>query len=458
MDEDFFIINNIPLCFTNMLTLSRKSLIERRFNVSCIRRSRLCTKLDREQRYVRFNEKKRGGSRVNKEDMFPIHTPKSPCFVPSGYLAALQKSGQLDLSAHMRWMMQKDALGQDMFLVGAPGPLRRRLALSFCELSGREVELLTLSQDTTEADLKQRREIVDSTAIYVDQAPLRAALQGRVLVLDGMEKAERNVLPTLNNLLENREMSLSDGRFLLSAARYDSLLKSGETEESLRASGLLRVSEHFRVIALGLPVPEFPGYPLDPPLRSRFQGRYIRPVSNETQITSRMMGNTACGFSSTTDSNVEVKISQVASFFHAIRLIKAKHMGRETGNSDVLSSPKVLPIPQTALLDASVLLQEHPSLTVHDIIQSIYPYQLFGLDNVQITAMDGLVAGCSKAAAAESLDITDSVSTFSKLVGHQKRTLLSISRTHGMNQDICLVGNKGEGLIIFFCNVYFTRN
>ena len=36
-------------------------------------------------------------------------------------------------------------------------------------------------------------------------------------------QAERNVLPTLNNLLENREMSLDDGRFLVSSARYDAL-------------------------------------------------------------------------------------------------------------------------------------------------------------------------------------------------------------------------------------------
>ncbi|KAJ1353151.1 hypothetical protein KIN20_009719 [Parelaphostrongylus tenuis] len=33
---------------------------------------------------------------------------------------------------------------------------------------------------------------------------VRAALNGRVLVIDGVEKAERNVLPNLNNLLENR--------------------------------------------------------------------------------------------------------------------------------------------------------------------------------------------------------------------------------------------------------------
>jgi len=54
---------------------------------------------------------------------------------------------------------------------------------------------------------------------------VKAALEGRVLVLEGIEKAERNVLPVLNNLLENREMQLDDGRFLMAADRYDKLLK-----------------------------------------------------------------------------------------------------------------------------------------------------------------------------------------------------------------------------------------
>ena len=53
---------------------------------------------------------------------------------------------------------------------------------------------------------------------------MRAAIHGRILVLDGLERAERNVLPTLNNLLENREMTLEDGRLLLAAERYDELL------------------------------------------------------------------------------------------------------------------------------------------------------------------------------------------------------------------------------------------
>lgn len=38
------------------------------------------------------------------------------------------------------------------------------------ELTKREVEYIALSRDTTETDLKQRREIRAGTAFYIDQA------------------------------------------------------------------------------------------------------------------------------------------------------------------------------------------------------------------------------------------------------------------------------------------------
>ena len=145
------------------------------------------------------------------------------------------------------------------------------------ELTHRETEYVSLSRDTTESDLKQRREIRGGTAYYIDQCAVRAAVDGRVLVLEGVEKVERNVLPILNNLLENREMQLEDGRFLMAADRYDKLLNE-HTEEELSALKLVRVSDRFRVIALGLPVPRYQGNPLDPPLRSRFQARNINSL------------------------------------------------------------------------------------------------------------------------------------------------------------------------------------
>ena len=77
--------------------------------------------------------------------------------------------------------------------------------LQFCAALGLEVSYVGVTRDTTEADLKQRREIRDGGVFFADQAPVEAAVEGRVLVLEGVEKAERNVLPLLNNLLENFE-------------------------------------------------------------------------------------------------------------------------------------------------------------------------------------------------------------------------------------------------------------
>jgi hypothetical protein len=48
-------------------------------------------------------------------------------------------------------------------------------------------------------------------------------------------------LPTLNNLLENREMTLEDGRLLLGAERFDELLER-YTAAELDARKLVRVS------------------------------------------------------------------------------------------------------------------------------------------------------------------------------------------------------------------------
>lgn len=151
-----------------------------------------------------------------------LHGLAQPQLVPVGFGMA-EDEGQENL-LHLKWMLQKFALGQDMFLLSGPGPAARRLALHFCEVVGLEAELVRITRDTTESDLKVRRELSAGSALWSDQAPVRAALCGRILILDGIEKAERNVLPTLNNLLENREMALDDGRFLVSSTRYDALL------------------------------------------------------------------------------------------------------------------------------------------------------------------------------------------------------------------------------------------
>ncbi|KAG0722071.1 von Willebrand factor A domain-containing protein 8 [Chionoecetes opilio] len=164
-----------------------------------------------------------GSSKVTIGDVSKqLKEPQQQQFVPVGYL---QQDLPQSVLKHLRWLLQKDKLGQDVFLIGPPGPLRRHLALSYLELTKRELEFVTLTRDTTDTDLKQRREIRNGTSFYHDQSAVRAAIEGRVLILEGVEKAERNVLPVLNNLLENREMQLEDGRLLIASQRYDRLLE-----------------------------------------------------------------------------------------------------------------------------------------------------------------------------------------------------------------------------------------
>ncbi len=117
--------------------------------------------------------------------------------IPRGYHTT-EHDAQESLG-HMRWILQKQLLKQDLFLLGAPGPARRRLAYRLCELAERETEYLAITRDTTESDLKQRAEVSGGSIRYVDQSPVRSAVHGRVLIVDGIDKAERNVLPTLNS-------------------------------------------------------------------------------------------------------------------------------------------------------------------------------------------------------------------------------------------------------------------
>ncbi|XP_015414935.1 PREDICTED: von Willebrand factor A domain-containing protein 8 [Myotis davidii] len=281
---------------------------------------------------------------------YKLKTPKSPELVPQNYISdSLAQS----VIQHLRWIMQKDLLGQDVFLIGPPGPLRRSVAMQYLELTKREVEYIALSRDTTETDLKQRREIRAGTAFYIDQCAVRAATEGRTLVLEGLEKAERNVLPVLNNLLENREMQLEDGRFLMSAERYDKLLKD-HTKAELDAWKIVRVSENFRVIALGLPVPRYSGNPLDPPLRSRFQARdiYYLPFKDQLQLLYSVGSNVSAE-----------KVSQLLSF--ATTLCSQE--------SSTLGLPD---FPLDSLPAAVQILNSFPMMSIKHAIHWLYPYTI----------------------------------------------------------------------------------
>lgn len=203
--------------------------------------------------------------------------------------------------------------GQDVFLLSSPGPYTRRLAQTFLSLLNTPYEIVTLHRDVGESELKQGREIRPGGKLeWTDSGAVRAAKEGKVLILDGIERVERGVLPLLNNLLEYREMvrrwfsssvslarllarasaephplaqNLEDGTHLVSAARYDKMVENGEDTTSF-----IPTHPDFRIIALGVPVPPYPGLPIDPPFRSRFQARYVDPVAAAKVMARQELG------------------------------------------------------------------------------------------------------------------------------------------------------------------------
>ncbi|XP_054715582.1 von Willebrand factor A domain-containing protein 8-like [Uloborus diversus] len=380
-----------------------------------------------------------------------ISKPKNPLLVPINYLP---KSPSKTTLEHLQWIMKKDILGQDVFLIGLPGPSRARVILQYLELMQREVEYVVLTRDTTENDLKQRREIVDGTAHFVDQSAVTAAVEGRFLILDGIEKAERNVLPILNNLLENREMQLEDGRFLLGHERYDKLLLK-HTQEELDALKLVRISENFRVVALGLPVPPFKGNPLDPPFRSRFQARHVQS-SYEDQVLA---------FSNSERKIDESSFKSFLSACYALISPEAANLG-------------LLKFPVENLSSVIKILAEVPSVSRELLIRWMYPYNII-LSKESQKSVKGILEtfsilheqpktdfkvtekrDSSHPYLTHSLEISTPKNVVEcDIIGHKtnskhslnfvpnsyhNRMLAEMLQTH-ISHDFCIIGEKGSG-------------
>ena len=169
----------------------------------------------------------------------------------------------------------------------------------------------------------------------------------------------------LNNLLENREMHLEDGRLLIPAARYDALLAEHGADK-MEQWRLVRVSEDFRVIALGLPVPRYVGSPLDPPLRSRFQARDVKHLSygQQLEVMARL------------GPNIDKEtLASVLSFSHTLVTEESAGLG-------------LLDFPIENLPSLVSLLNQVPTLDVHETITKLYLYKLFLLKGGQKSVED----------------------------------------------------------------------
>lgn len=225
-----------------------------------------------------------GTLRLGPNVELPVYAPRDQTRLPDERLL-LSLEDPITLES-LEWMAKKYALNQDMFLLSQPGPYARRLALTFAALLQMPFEYVSLHRDIGESELLQARNLESGGNLsYTDGPVVRAMKTGAILILEGVERAERNVLPLLNNILENREQDLPDGTSLVPAHRLDAARREDALHNAGREtkSRFQAVDPNFRVIALGLPTPPYKGNPLDPPFRSRYQARWVEGVVPPTQ-------------------------------------------------------------------------------------------------------------------------------------------------------------------------------
>ena len=122
----------------------------------------------------------------------------------------------------------------------------------FARRLGYAVTVIPLYSDMVARDLLQRRTVDEAGSSGWAAGPLiEAALEGRVAVLDGIERLSGDTLAVLSRLAHDRDIDLPDGSRLLHHLRYDAL--AGGSSHTITPDGraVYRVHPSFRIVAIG---------------------------------------------------------------------------------------------------------------------------------------------------------------------------------------------------------------
>lgn len=131
---------------------------------------------------------------------------------------------------------------------------------------------------------------------------------------------------------------MDDGTHIIHPHRYTQLEATTTNEGKI----FIPAHKNFRVIAIAAPVPPYPGYPLDPPFRSRFQARFIDPVGALLSFTT----------STSTSVPLYDKLRDL--------ILSTQYASESRSALEVISKTALPPFPQTALTKLEKLVEGFP--------------------------------------------------------------------------------------------------
>lgn len=108
--------------------------------------------------------------------------------------------------AALEQLLRDFMLGEHLLLIGNQGVGKNKLVDRLLELLNREREYMQLHRDTTVQSLTVLPALEAGRIVWRDSPLVRAAMHGRVLVLDEADKAPLEVVAVLKGLVEDSEM------------------------------------------------------------------------------------------------------------------------------------------------------------------------------------------------------------------------------------------------------------
>jgi MoxR-like ATPase len=172
-------------------------------------------------------------------------------------LALVQKGvGSKDV---LKAMMQEHFVDRDILLVSKKGQGKTVTAMEFASILGYMTQVFGLYKDMTSRDLLMHRttDSIKGETSWEASPLLKAAVNGDICILDGVDKLGKDTLSTLQSLVHNRELSLPNGQRLVRADRFDKANHSypnfayDSVLSHQQGGSILPVHDAFRIIALG---------------------------------------------------------------------------------------------------------------------------------------------------------------------------------------------------------------
>jgi MoxR-like ATPase len=171
----------------------------------------------------------------------------------------------------------------DLCIIGEKGSGKSAILRALIQLLGYDSEFIPLYKDMSARDLLQRRSTNLSGDTIWENSPLvKAAIEGSIAILDQIEVLSFGTLSSIQQLIQDREISLPDGTLLVKFDKFNKLSqKAGYSPKLLAERRVIPIHPSFRIIAIARPSTStsLRGSWLSAEIANLFQFIPMRPLS-----------------------------------------------------------------------------------------------------------------------------------------------------------------------------------